>query len=149
MKKLRSTILRTAMFTISAVVALLVPAGIDADARAQNLSPQTNACQTGKFAARLTGWTLNAKTPRGTADFTLTGKQLTVSVSSVALPDGTKLDILIDDDKVGAFEGLKDGEGKASITVSEKIEDGARVRILNDERPVVSGDLKCEAAESS
>jgi hypothetical protein len=145
MKKLR---LRTVMLVIPAVVALLVPAGIDADARAQGSSPQA-ACQTGKFAARLTGWTLNAKTPRGTADFTLTDKQLTVSVSSVALPDGTKLDILIDDDEVGVLEGLKDGEGKASITVSDKIEDGARVRILNDERPVVSGDLKCETAEGS
>ncbi len=33
--------------------------------------------------------------------------------------------------------------------VSDKIEDGARVRILHDERPVVSGDLKCETAEGS
>ncbi len=149
MKNWRSRTLMAAALAVPAVVALLIPSSISTEASEQALSAQSDVCQTGKFAARLTGWTVNQQTPRGTADFTLTNKQLNVSVSSVALPDGTKLEILIDDDKIGELEALKAGEAKGSVTIADKIEDGARVRILNDERPVVSGDLKCEAVEGS
>lgn len=102
-------------------------------------------CQSGKLFARLTGWTLNNNTPSGTAIFDEKTRQLTIAVESVALPDGNKLSVHVGDDEIGEFETLK--KGSATITISQNLSEGARVRVLDDDRPVVSGNLVCEKVQ--
>lgn len=109
----------------------------------------TAVCPTGKLSVRLTGWTLNGKMPTGFAEFSTKDKQLKVSVDSVVLDDGTKLDVLIGDDKIGEIEGLKNGTAKASLNPTEVIKEGSRVRVFNDERPIVSANLACDNSAPS
>src|SRR5688572_26356790 len=97
------------------------------------------ACSSGQFEARLTGWVLNNKTPKGEATYDDTTKQLNVSIESVALPDGRTLDVLIGDRRIGQIAGLKDGTAKGTVT--QDLSEGDRVRIFDAERPIVSGNL--------
>lgn len=107
--------------------------------------PAATQCQSGKLFARLTGWTLNNNTPSGTAIFDEKTRQLTIAVESVALPDGNKLSVHVGDDEIGEFETLK--KGSATITITQNLSEGARVRVLDDDRPVVSGNLVCEKVQ--
>ncbi len=102
-------------------------------------------CQSGKLSAQLTGWTLNNNTPSGTANFDESTKQLTVAIESVDLPDGRELSVLISDDKIGEFSTLKNGS--ATVTISHELSEGARVRVFDDDRPIVSGNLICEKVQ--
>jgi len=67
-------------------------------------------------------------------------------VDQVSLPDGTKLEVLVGDKKVGELDGLAKGESKGQITLEKDLAAGDRVRILNDKRPVVSGNLTCDSS---
>lgn len=103
-------------------------------------------CRSNTMSARLTGWTLNGKTPHGTADFDVSTNKLEVAVSAVALPDGTVLDVLAGDNKIGSMQALKSGEATATIT-SNRLREDSRIRVLNDDRPIVSANLHCDTAE--
>lgn len=113
-----------------------------------NASWEPPACPSGMMSARLTGWHLNEKLPRGTADFNLATKQLEVAVTNVALPDGTVLNVLDGDDRIGSLPPLKRGGASVNITANTLKED-SRIRILHDDRPIVSANLKCDAVEPS
>ena len=104
-------------------------------------------CPSGYAQARLTGWRLNNQTPRGTADFNETTRTLTVSVESVGLPDGRILLILLGDDRIGQLSPLKDGQ--ATGTVTRDIPAGARIRVFDEDRPIVSANLQCAPAPAA
>jgi hypothetical protein len=105
---------------------------------------QTAACPSGLSQANLTGWMLNGKMPSGTASYNSNTKQLDVSVESIGLPDGTTLQVLKGDDRIGQIGPLVGG--KANGTVTAVLDDGARVRVFDGERPLVSANLVCVAA---
>lgn len=123
------------------VVALTIWTAIPSVDATANAGEQT--CGSGKYEANLTGWPMDGKYPAGSAAFDQQSGQLTVSVTSVPLPDGTTLNVLIGDDRIGELEPIKNGEAKAVITGSDKVEGDSRVRVLNKEVPVVSGNLTC------
>ncbi len=102
------------------------------------------ACPSGRYSAKLTGWMLDGKTPVGTADYDHNTRRLEVTVSSVALADGTNLAVLIGDDRIGELAPLKDGSATGQIM--RQLPDGARVRVFHGERPIVSANLVCVAA---
>jgi hypothetical protein len=108
---------------------------------AQTAFELPSACPSGRSAARLTGWMLNNKTPVGKASFDEGTKSLEVTVESVALPDGTRLSVLIGEEKIGDMEPLKDGS--ARVVLTRAVADQARVRVLNADRPIVSANLQC------
>jgi hypothetical protein len=105
------------------------------------ISVDRPACPGGHSAAKLTGWMLNDKTPVGNATYDATTKSLEVTVESVALPDGTRLAVLIGDDKIGDMEPLK--QGSARVVLIRQLTDQARVRVIAGDRPVVSANLQC------
>jgi hypothetical protein len=109
---------------------------------------QKARCGSGSFTAALTGWDLNGLTPKGEASYNAKDNQLVVEVSDVRLKDGTVLDVRIGDDKIGRMEPLKDGAAKGAITTKDDLDEESRVRVLDDDRPIVSANLKCEAAEA-
>ena len=101
-------------------------------------------CPSGQAQANLTGWMLDGKMPRGTAFYDNAAKRLEVKVESVSRPDGHRLTVLIDDQRIGELAGLKGGAGTGVIT--RQLEDGDRVRVFDGDRPIVSGNLVCVAA---
>ena len=105
------------------------------------------ACGTGMYTATLTGWDLNGATPKGEAEYDSSKDQLNVEVKNVKLKDGTILEILIGDDKIGKLEPLKDGTAKAMITLKDELDEKSRVRVLDDDRPIVSANLQCDASQ--
>jgi hypothetical protein len=110
---------------------------------------KTAECAGGKLSANLTGWMIDSKMPRGKAEFSAADKNtLKVSVDSVNFPDGSVLVIFNGDDRVGNMPELKGGVSEALITMPKPLSEGARIRILREDRPVVSGDLACSKAES-
>jgi len=46
------------------------------------------------------------------------------------------------------MEPLKDGSAKASITTKEDLDEKSRVRVFDDDRPIVSANLQCDASET-
>ena len=104
------------------------------------------ACGTGTYAAKLTGWALNGATPEGEAAYDANKDELSVEVKNVKLKDGTVLNLLIGDDKIGKLEPLKDGSARAAITLKDKLDEKSRVRVLDDDRPIVSANLQCDAS---
>jgi hypothetical protein len=98
-------------------------------------------CPSGHSEARLTGWVLNNKTPSGVATYNESARLLEVSVDSVGLPDGTVLLVFSGDDRIGQLPPLKDGAATGTITRS--LAEGARVRVIDDDRPIVSANLEC------
>ena len=114
---------------------------IGAEAAPNTIEP----CPSGRAAARLTGWMLNEKMPVGKANYNEKSQKLDVAVESVALPDGRKLNVLIGDDRVGELGSLTNGSATGAIT--RNIKEGSRVRVLDGERPIVSGNLVCDNAE--
>lgn len=112
---------------------------------AYGTSPQFQTCTSGKMSAKLTGWMLNNKMPSGTAEYDESTRQLKVTVSGVAVADGTELDVLIGDDRVGKMPGLKNQTADATISLQQSLKAGDRVRVFNDERPIVSQNLACVA----
>ena len=127
------------------LAAIILPLSLFASLKAQSSPVAVDTCSSGKLSASLTGWMMNDELPNGSAAFDAEKNQLTVSVESVKLPDGTKLEILIGDKKIGELDGLTKGESKAQITLEKDLSEGARVRVLSDKRPVVSGNLTCES----
>jgi len=143
----RSLYSRTSGVGILALIAaIILPLSFYSPLSAQSSQAANDGCSSGKLSASLTGWMMDNEMPTGNAGFDADKNQLSVSVASVKLPDGTKLEVLIGDKKVGELEGLAKGESKGVITVDKDLSEGARVRILNDKRPVVSGNLTCEAS---
>lgn len=104
-------------------------------------------CPSGRYSAKLTGWMMDGKTPFGTADYDQNTRRLEVTVSSVALADGTNLSVLIADDRIGEMAPLKDGS--AVTTITRELPEGARVRVFHGERPIVSANLVCVAAPAA
>jgi hypothetical protein len=104
-------------------------------------------CPSGHAEARLTGWTLNGKTPVGLAKYDEATGLLEVSVDAVSLADGKVLSILIGEDRVGELQPLKDG--KATGTITRQLADNARVRVFDADRPIVSANLQCVAAAAA
>ena len=100
-----------------------------------------SACPSGHSGARLTGWQLNNTMPLGTASYAEATKSLKVDVTSVGLPNGTVLSVFIDENRVGDMPPLADGA--ASVVFNQAVPDGARIRVLSSERPVVSANLQC------
>jgi len=132
---------------LALLAAIILPLSFYSSLSAQEASQAANdGCTNGKLSASLTGWMMNNEMPTGTAGFDADKKQLSVSVTSVKLPDGTKLEVLIGDKKIGELDGLAKGESKGQITIDRDLSAGDRVRILNDKRPVVSGNLTCDAS---
>jgi hypothetical protein len=107
------------------------------------------ACGTGQYEAQLTGWTLNEMTPTGTARYSAKDKLLEIEVEKVKLKDGTVLEVLIGDDKIGKMEPLKDNSAKAVIVVEDDLDEKSRVRIFNDDVPILSANLSCDAAQDA
>ena len=101
-------------------------------------------CPSGKFAAKLTGWSLGGKFPSGSATFDAGTNQLQVSVESVNLPDGKMLAVLIGEDRIGEIGSLSKGSARGLIT--RALSEGDKVRVFDGERPIVSGTLTCVAA---
>ena len=101
-------------------------------------------CPSGKFEAKLTGWSLGGKFPSGSATFDAGTNQLEVSVESVNLPDGKILTVLIGEDRIGEMGSLSKGSARGIIT--RTLAEGDRVRVFDADRPIVSGNLTCLAA---
>jgi hypothetical protein len=104
-------------------------------------------CGSGKYSAKLTGWDLNGATPVGEASYDASDNRLIVEVKNLKLKDGTILDVLIGDDKIGQMEPLKDGSAKASIVSKDELDEKSRVRVFDEDRPIVSANLQCEASQ--
>jgi hypothetical protein len=133
------------VFVLAAAIALPLSFFGSPGARPANI--QSGGCTNGKLSANLTGWMMNEEMPKGNAGFETDKNQLTVSVESVKLPDGTKLAVLIGDKRIGELGALAKGESKAEITLDKNLSEGDRVRILHDKTPVVSGNLVCEKTQ--
>jgi hypothetical protein len=103
--------------------------------------PAESICPSGHAGAKLTGWQLNKKMPLGTASYVESTKNLKVDVSSVDLPNGTVLSVYVDENRIGDMPPLADGV--ASVVLSHAVPDGARVRVLSADRPIVSANLQC------
>ncbi len=146
---MNSPFFRIALIAMLAATAALAFTLTDRPILAHETDNTTNApCPSGKMTANLTGWTLNNMIPKGTASYEESTKQLKISLESVKLDDGTVLTIESDDDKIGEVTSLKDGNAEASINVADGLKEKDRIRIVEDERPIVSGNLTC-AAQSS
>ncbi|MEO8650174.1 MAG: hypothetical protein ABI539_13495 [Acidobacteriota bacterium] len=113
----------------------------------ERTAPQRAGCPSGFSTARLIGWNLDNKQPLGKAVFDETKNRLEVSVENVGLPDGHQLSVLIGDDRIGSIGALK--EGSASGAVDRQLKSGARVRIFDDDRPIVSGNLVSDNTRSA
>lgn len=108
------------------------------------LDDRRSQCPSGKFEAKLTGWSLGGKFPSGTATFDADTNQLEVAVESVDLPDGKVLAVLIGDDRIGEMGSLNKGSARGII--NRTLAEGDRVRVFDADRPIVSGSLTCVAA---
>ena len=133
---------------LALIAAIVLPLSFHSSLKAQTTTAAGDGCTDGKLSASLTGWMMNNEMPNGTAGFDADKNQLSVSVESVKLPDGTKLEVLIGDKKIGELESLTKGEAKGQLTLAKDLSEGSRVRILNDKRPVVSGNMVCHANET-
>ena len=102
-------------------------------------------CPSGRSVARLTGWMMNNKMPVGKAIYDQQSQKLEVSVNSVALPDGSQLSVLAGDNRIGELKALTGGS--AAATINRNLKEGSRVRILDNDRPVVSGNLVCDNSQ--
>jgi hypothetical protein len=140
-----SRIAVTAMLALSAILAITLN---DKPARANEILKPAQ-CDTGMMAANLTGWTLNNVFPKGQATFNVSTKQLKVTVSSVKLDDGTTLNVQSDGEDTGSLPALKDGAAEMSFTVKNDLKEGDRIRVIDDDRPVVSGKLACSKATTA
>lgn len=134
------------LLIILAVMAWIAIPVVNSAAERSNLG---DVCASGQLSATLTGWPMDGKYPTGSAEYNLASKQLTVTAASVPLGDGTKLAVLIGDDRIGEMEPLKGGVAKAVITVNRDIGEDSRVRVLNGEMPIVSANLSCDAAAAT
>ncbi len=138
----------------TAIVALLVATVIisftltDQPAQAhENTNAPLAPCPSGKMSARLTGWTLNNMIPKGIASYDEATKELKISLLSVKLDDGTLLTIETKKDKLGEVTALKDGKAEISLNVEEGLKEKSRIRVLKNDRPIVSGNLVCVKPE--
>ena len=104
------------------------------------------ACGTGQYQALLTGWTLNGSTPTGNAHYSSKDKRLEIKVEKVDLKDGTVLDVRIGDDKIGKMEPIKDKSATTVITIEDELDEKSRVRIFNDDVPILSANLACDSS---
>jgi len=143
----RSLYSRTSGVGILALIAaIILPLSFFSSLKAQTTQSVDDTCTSGKLSASLTGWMMKNQMSNGTAAFDADKNQLSVMVDQVSLPDGTKLEVLVGDKKVGELDGLAKGESKGQITLEKDLAAGDRVRILNDKRPVVSGNLTCDSS---
>jgi hypothetical protein len=105
---------------------------------------QTVGCSNGKLSAKLTGWMIDSKMPHGMAEYAVSDKTtLKVSVDSVNHPDGTILAVFDGDDRLGNLPELKDGVSEITITTSKPLSEGARIRVMKEDMPILSGNLAC------
>jgi hypothetical protein len=105
-------------------------------------------CASGRSTAKLTGWEFQGATPNGTAAYNAETRELNVTVASVNLDDGVKLRVYIDDDRIGEMNALAAGKAETVIKVTKGLSSGDRVRVFYDDRPLVSGGLVCDGAET-
>lgn len=144
---MNSHITRIAAVAVLALAALLAITLNDKPTHATEIRESDTAqCASGVMTANLTGWTLNNVFPKGEAAFNAKTKQLKITVSSVKLDDGTSLNVEADGDEAGSLPALKDGTAEMSFTVSKVLEEGDRIRVTDEDRPIVSGDLVCSKA---
>lgn len=143
---MNSHISRIAVIAVLALSAILAISLNDKPTHANEIISEPAQCTSGTMAANLTGWTLNNAFPKGEATFDAKTKQLKVTVSSVKLDDGTSLKVEADGDEAGSLPALKDGASEMSFSFAKALNEGDRVRVLDDERPIVSGDLVCSKA---
>jgi hypothetical protein len=134
---------RVGVFVLAAAIGL--PLSAFSFLSAEPASIRTDGCTEGKLSANLTGWMMNEEMPKGSAGFDKEKNQLTVSVESVKLPDGTKLAVLIGEKRIGELGALANGGSKGEIKLDKALSEGDRVRVLHDKVPVVSGNLVCES----
>ena len=132
---------------LAAVCWIVIPVLKESRSTERVRAESVEQCPGGRAEARLTGWTLNGKTPVGVAKYDEATGLLEVSVDAVAIADGKVLSILIGEDRVGELKPLKDG--KASGTITRKLDHNARVRVFDADRPIVSANLQCVAATAA
>ncbi len=102
------------------------------------------ACPSGQSLARLTGWMLNNRYPKGSGKYVERTNQIEVTVDNVSLPDGTVLSVLIGEENIGSLPALK--AESATGVFTKTLAEGVRVRVFHQDRPVISGNLQCAAA---
>ena len=135
---------RYAVLVIAIAAWIALPVFSDLISASAKTDYRVAQCPSGKFEAKLTGWSLGGKFPSGSATFDAGTNQLEVSVESVNLPDGKILTVLIGEDRIGEMGSLS--KGSARGTISRTLTDGDRVRVFDADRPIVSGSLTCVAA---
>ncbi|PYT00437.1 MAG: hypothetical protein DMF63_07670 [Acidobacteria bacterium] len=128
----------TILFLVGLLVFSFAPTSVS------DAIPTSLACPSARSAAKLTGWALNNKNPFGDAVYDESAKSLVITVSNVALPNGTRLSILTGDEKIGEMEPLKEGSARGVVT--HILPDNARVRVFSDDRPIVSANLQCSTS---
>lgn len=139
--------MKTIIFSIAVVAWAAFPFSTSFLGELNNASSGAFQCPSGYASARLTGWRLNNETPSGTAQYNESSRSLQVSVESVALPDGRVLSVLIGDEPIGQLQPLKGGMATGSIT--RQLPEGARVRVFDEDRPIVSANLQCSQAPTA
>jgi hypothetical protein len=132
------------LLTIAAAAWISLPVSDLFQPKTESAAAQHMLCPSGQSRARLTGWMLGNKTPVGSATYDEAKRQLAISVESVGLEDGKVLSVLIGDERIGQLQPLKDG--KATGAINQTIPDGARVRVFDVDRPIVSANLACADA---
>ena len=131
------------LLTKAVFIAAIMALAAAASASRQYDGPKIlQTCTSGQFEAKLTGWALNNKMPMGKAEYKKSAKALKVIVSSVALGDGTVLEVRNGDNKIGETLPLKDSETTAMIDPFD-MGDDLLVGIWENDRPIVTGSLKC------
>lgn len=134
---------RTAIVVAAALVLPVLSLFGGFSALAVGTAAVADKCPSGKMTVKLTGWSLNGKTPRGNATFEEANKTLKVTVEAIGLDDGTPLDIFLDDKKLGETKELKSGEVVAAFTVDSLPDAQDVLSVNNDDRPLVTGSMKC------
>ncbi len=146
---MNSPISRIAVIAMLAATAVISLTLIDRPTQAHETNNKfIPPCTSGKMTARLTGWTLNNMIPKGTATYDEATKELKISLLSVKLDDGTLLTIETKKDKLGEVTALKDGKAEIALTVDDGLKEKDRIRVIEKDRPIVSGNLVCTKAES-
>lgn len=142
---MKLSFIRAAVAASTAVLlfAAVFVAGSSALASHENASVKFDQCPSGKMSVRLTGWSLNGKTPRGEATFEEASKTWNVKVSSLGLEDGTALAVYLEDEKLVETTEVKGGELVAAFSVSSLPDNEDLFSVNMDDRPVVTGSIKC------
>lgn len=105
---------------------------------------QIAECSSGKLSAKLTGWAIEGKMPRGSAEYVMgEGAAIKVTLESVNLSDGTVLAVFDGDNHIGDMPALKGGNVTGSIATTKALSEGSYIKVMNEDLPIVTGGLSC------